>query len=50
MDETKRGSVRTIHELGRKYEDYCWASSVHGLRKEKEPENRERKKEMKEGK
>ena len=39
MDQTKRGRVRTIRELGREEEDGCWASLVHGLRKEKEPEN-----------
>ena len=39
MDQTKRGRVRKICELGREEEDGYWASSVHGLRKEKEPEN-----------
>ena len=39
MDQTKRGRVRTISELEREQEDGYWASSVHGLRKEKEPEN-----------
>ena len=39
MDQTKRIRVRTISELEREEKDGCWTSSVHGLRKEKEPEN-----------
>ena len=39
MDQTKRRRVRTISELEREEKDGCWTSSVHGLRKEKEPEN-----------
>ena len=39
MDQTKGGSVRTIREPGREEVDCYWASSVHGLRKEKKLEN-----------
>ena len=41
--------ARRIRELRRGEGVCCWARSVHGLRKEKEPEKKLRKKERKEG-